>query len=524
MIDPTPGRPTPPTIRVAAPLDQGRLPAILAEAFPAGAADYLPWQRWFGDKNRRLDRVTVRDLAVLGAGPDAYALLIASVSFADGRQAEYFVPLAVTLEPLPARQTVVRLAVGSDEWRVVDALPLPRFHGWFLDQLASGATITGRHGQFLFEPTSSLAEYGAAARLGESRVSRAEQSNTSVVYGDAAILKVFRRLQPGLNPDLEIGRVLTERTGFRHAPALLGGVAYVGAVGSGDSVAMLQAFVPSRGDAWRDTLARLASLAETASTSHAPRDDIADLLDLAGAERLGRRTGQLHVALAGIADDPAFAPEATSNDDVTRWTAATVEAAQRRADELADHRPRLPATTQADIDRLRLDPPTVRARVAGYRALVGVARIRVHGDYHLGQVLRTLDGDLMLLDFEGEPARPMEERRRKLPPLVDAAGMLRSFRYARAAALKALPAAPATAAAPVLADWHARTRAAFLAAYRDEVRLSPVSLVPADPAAFAAALAAWEFDKAVYELNYELNNRPDWLDIPLATLRPEPGS
>jgi len=502
----------PPRLAAGGPLDHARLPAVLAGAVASGAPGYLPGQRWYGDKTRRIDGVALRDVGLAGSGPDTHALVVTTVTFGDGGSADYFLPLTVTLEPARPDQTLAVLAAGSDEWRLVDALALPRFHAWLLDQLAAGATVDGRSRRFAFRPGGAIGNYLGAARTGEARVASGEQSNTSVIFGDAAIMKVFRKLQPGLNPDLEIGRFLTERTDFRHIPALLGSVEHAGG-DTDDSLGMLQAFVPSRGDAWTLTLAELARVA--AAGGDGASDDSPEGPD---TNLLGRRTGQLHVALASADDDPAFAPEPASAVDAAAWHAATADAAARRATELAGLRARLPARTAEQLDRLRLGGDAVGARVAGYRHLVGLATTRVHGDYHLGQVLRTLDGDVVLLDFEGEPARPVAERRRKRPPLVDVAGMLRSFRYARAAAEKGLPGEAPPQANARLAAWERRARDAFVAGYRAEVAVSPVPLVPADPAAFEAALAAWEFDKAVYELGYELNNRPDWLDIPIATL------
>ena len=504
----------PPRIETDGPLDHARLPALLGEAIAAGGPAFLPAQRWFGDKDRRIDRVGAGDIAVVAVGPDVYALVVAAVQFIDGTTATYFLPLVVTLEPLPDEQTLAVLAVDGDAWRAVDALLLSRFRNWLLARIADGAPIESQSSVFVFGTGSELGTYLAAARTGTSRVVAGEQSNTSVIYGDAAILKVFRRLQPGLNPDVEIGRVLTERTGFRHVPPLLATAEYrIGGAANtpGDSIAMLQAFVPSRGDAWEATLSLLDRVVRDGL------DRVDDPWEQ-DAATLGRRTGQLHVALAGFTDDPAFSPDEVTAEDTEEWVARTVGAAERQAGALAGLQGRLPAASAAAIERLQLDAATVGRRVAGYRGLVGTAKIRVHGDFHLGQVLRTLDGDVVLLDFEGEPARPVDQRRRKLPPLVDAAGLLRSFRYARAAALRAIPAEVIDQGAERLAEWERRVRMAFLDAYRAEVALSPVRLVPDDRAAFDAALFAWEFDKAVYELGYEMSNRPDWLDIPIATL------
>jgi maltose alpha-D-glucosyltransferase/alpha-amylase len=184
---------------------------------------------------------------------------------------------------------------------------------------------------------------------------------------------------------------------------------------------------------------------------------------------------------------------------------------------LKDRRAGLDAEDRQRVDRVLATERSLTQVLAGFGEEVGLARIRVHGDYHLGQVLRSVEGGWTIIDFEGEPARPLEERRRKTSPLKDVAGMLRSFAYARGTLTGRTGGSSGGA---LLAEWERAARASFLAAYRTEIASSPTPLVPTDDAAFGLALAAWELDKALYEVRYELANRPDWLSIPLATLLP----
>jgi len=239
--------------------------------------------------------------------------------------------------------------------------------------------------------------------------------------------------------------------------------------------------------------------------------------------RLGERTGELHRALAADPADPDFAPESISAADATAWEADTLTALAAVANDFQRQSRELPPTVQDVVARFLEAEPALRLRAAGFRTLVGLPKTRVHGDYHLGQTLRTVRDDWTILDFEGEPARPIAERRAKTSPLKDVAGMLRSFGYARGVARRdaAVTADLAAGGTAVLADWEIEARAAFLDGYRSGIAGAP-ALVPTDPAAFAAALAAWELDKALYEVHYEHSNRPDWLDLPLAALLADP--
>jgi len=316
--------------------------------------------------------------------------------------------------------------------------------GWY-ELLAQGARIAGSRGEVVFEPLEALPEPAESQLLG------VEQSNTSVRYG-ASVLKFIRRLQAGENPDFEIPLGLHARTAFRHVPKPLGRVLYR-EPDAETTLAVLQAFVANQGDGW--------------GWVHAQAE-----VPEAALRQLGRRTAELHAALGA-----AFDAEPMDHADIARWRARAL--AEADAPELAPHAALLASWRER-----------LRGGDAGLESLVGQNKTRIHGDYHLGQVLRTED-DWVVMDFEGEPARPMEERRQKGSPLQDVAGMLRSFGYA-AAALRQV-------------EWEAAARAAFLDGY--------------GPIAAPGALRFFEIEKAVYELRYEINHRPEWVAIPLAGLQ-----
>ena len=462
--------------------DPAALVALLSGPGRSDLARFLIRQRWFAAKTRGIAAVDVLDWAILDPDGPLVLLLIA----VDGDP--YYVPVTVTAEAA-AEATLVR--AGADA--VVDAHHDPRFGRRVLAAIAAGRSADGRHGRFVFRPTPGWAFAPDPDALAGRRLT-GEQSNTSVVVGDL-VLKSLRRPQPGLNPDLEIAHFLTTRTAFRHVPRLAGWVEYTGA-SEPVTLAVLQEFVPNVGDGWTHVVSTLAGRGATIERRPDP------LLD--DVRHLGAITGGLHVALASDDRDADFRPEPIGRDDVLRW-----------AGEIARE-----LTTPDLRRRLAGDPGQVADGVARTLAALeeladATVKIRVHGDYHLGQVLKTPDG-FAIIDFEGEPARPLAERRQKQSALRDVAGMLRSLDYAAHAVAFGRPEAERAAALAALTAWEAQARAAFLGGYLRSVAESPAPLAPATAEALRSACGPFELQKAAYELRYELDNRPDWVAIPLA--------
>lgn len=462
--------------------DPAALVALLSGPGRSDLARFLIRQRWFAAKTRGIAAVDVLDWAILDPDGPLVLLLIA----VDGDP--YYVPVTVTAEAAP-EATLVR--AGADA--VVDAHHDPRFGRRVLAAIASGRSADGRHGRFGFRPTPGWAFAPDPDALAGRRLT-GEQSNTSLVVGDL-VLKSLRRPQPGLNPDLEIARFLTTRTAFRHVPRLAGWVEYTG-TSEPVTLAVLQEFVPNVGDGWTHVVSTLAGRGATIERRPDP------LLD--DVRHLGAITGGLHVALASDDRDADFRPEPIGRDDVLRWAGEITR-------ELA----------APDFRRqLAGDPAHVADGVArtltALESLAGaMVKIRVHGDYHLGQVLKTPDG-FAIIDFEGEPARPLAERRQKQSALRDVAGMLRSLDYAAHAVAFGRPEAERAAALAALTAWEAQARGAFLAGYLRSVAENPAPLAPATAEALRSACGPFELQKAAYELRYELDNRPDWVAIPLA--------
>jgi len=461
--------------------------AIVALLGDAGddLARYLIRQRWFAAKTRGVASVAVADWGVLDADGPLLLLLL------DVDQDRYYVPVTVSSN-LAAGDVMAR----SGDESVIDAHDDPRFGRRVLAAIAAGRDVVGQVGRFGFRPTPGWVFPPDPDRVPADR-HKGEQSNTSVMLGSGLMLKSLRRPQPGLNPDLEVTRFLTTRTAFRKVPRLAGWVEYDGSVGN-LSLAVLQEFVDNRGDGWKHVLATLRQ--RGAAIERAPDPLLEEV------QRLGAITGGLHAALASDPSEAEFAPEPVTRADVERW-----------ADDIARD------LGGDDIQRLLRERPARAGSPEGQRArvlaaldpLTATVKIRVHGDYHLGQVLKSRDG-FVIIDFEGEPARPLADRRRRQAALRDVAGMLRSLDYAAHAVGLETPEGERTARLAALTVWEDRARRAFLAGYRGAVAASAVPLVPASEPALLRACAAFELEKACYELRYELNNRPDWVVIPLA--------
>ena len=495
---------------------------LLEEQAAVWLADLLPGQRWFGDKTRRMAGVEIEERATTSDGDESHVFLIVTVMFHEGPPSRYFVPLAflpATSEEATQAESLATVSLDGQDYRVVDGFASRTFRRRLLEGFPAGGVLPATHGSLAWGATASTGEidWGRLAR--DSRLLGAEQSNTSVVYGDSVFLKAFRKLQAGVNPDLEVGRFLTARTSFRNFPVLLGEMQHQGQDGSSTALAMVQAYAESVGDAWSITLQRLrkAILLASDQASEAGSEERDSIHGLVEASRnLGRRTGQLHAALASVRDDDAFSPESITTEDAHRWSSTLRVDFNRVLLDLEKQASQLPQSVVewASTGDLK---SSVESRLRGFEVLVGYEKTRVHGDYHLGQVLWTRSNDFVILDFEGEPARPLEERRRKTSPLKDVAGMLRSFAYA-GAVTRLSGTSSARLTESLTRTWEEQARDAFLHGYRDETVAKGARFVPSDAAGFTEALSAWELDKVVYEIHYELNNRPDWLYVPLEAL------
>jgi maltose alpha-D-glucosyltransferase/alpha-amylase len=511
-------------------------PGSVARVVSAIPDEWLARQRWFRAKGREVASVELRDHALIrpADGPPAI-LAIVGVRYQEGEPEDYLLPLTVR-PPSPHAEAALAVSQEGREIRLYEALSDADVALALLETISAEATLQSSTGEFIGVRTQSfkLVDGGEMA----VRPIAAEQSNTSIVFGDRIILKVFRKMEPGIHPDIEVTRFLTERTEFRALPALAGSVEYRAGDGSTASAAALFEFIPNSGDGWGFTLKNLdrffAAAGRSAADPLAPlgrvslRRMAAEYLD--AARKLGRMTGEMHVALASAEAADPFAPEPISEADVQHW----IESFQNDVTNvLGDAGRRLDAIPGAfspqvvhDLAAVVREMPNLRQLGEDLRILLDgdTVKIRFHGDFHLGQTLRgsggERDGEWIVLDFEGEPARPLAERRLKHSPLRDVAGMLRSFDYALRMAFREQDTSNLLVRASLerwAHSWREEVRAAFLTAYGEAT--SGARFIPANAGEFARVLAVFELEKAVYELGYEMNNRPDWIWIPIEGIR-----
>jgi maltose alpha-D-glucosyltransferase/alpha-amylase len=396
-----------------------------------------------------------------------------------------------------------------------------------LSLISQQDTLQCEHGVLRGIPSSMLAQLTDENAKLSARRSSAEQSNTSILFEDRLIMKCFRRQEFGPNPDTEIARFLTERTQFRQTAPFGGSIEYVPSDKPSATLAMLQGLVANEGDGWEWTLEELERYFESCATANPPAESLGDAryaavaehagLYLEAASTLGRRTAEMHLALASCDDVEDFRPESVNASDLETLSWNLAEHATRSMELLKANLSHL-SDNAIEMGALVMSQ---RRDIAGrFKRLTGVksklVRTRVHGDYHLGQVLRAR-ADFVILDFEGEPARSLTERRQKQLPLKDVAGMLRSFHYAAFSALaKHTTRRPEDyqRMEPWATSWVSAVGEIFLRTYREVAGASP--MIPADASDFQVVLDAYLLDKALYELGYELNNRPDWVHIPLS--------
>lgn len=432
---------------------------------------WLPRQRWFGGKGRDLSGVAVVSGATLLEGDPQVRLLVLEVHFADGGSDHYQLLLGAASGPV--EQRLEHAVIGAHDGSVLyDAVHDQAAAGALLQHLAAGDDVDGLSFINADEVDPGLT----------SRVLTVEQSNTSLVYGDDCILKLFRRLQPGANPDIEVTKALSDAGSTHVARPMAWFDSTVG--GEVTTLGLLQPFLKSASEGWAMATASVRDLFAEGDL-HA--DEVGG--DFAGeSERLGVATGEVHALMAQAL--PSGLVGADQTQESVAQLRERLEAALAVVPELALYAE--PLNAAYDALGARTAPVPVQ---------------RVHGDYHLGQVLRTQEG-WVLLDFEGEPARPLSERRALMSPLRDVAGMLRSFDYAAQHLLADHPGQPHLAYRAQ--EWAGRNRQAFCDGY--------ARAAGADPRDEAVLLRAFELDKAVYEVVYEARNRPRWLPIPLGSI------
>jgi maltose alpha-D-glucosyltransferase/alpha-amylase len=512
--------------------------------------EYLKKCRWFQGKGRNVVRLNLVDGFPIAIDGSSVILALLEVSYSEGTAETYLLPLHFLLLESGADTilseypggVISRLRVDDKAGILYDGIFNGHFRWALFEMVARRKAVRTAVGRLSGRPGQRL-----AALLEEkqfplvSQVGKAEQSNSAVVYDNSFFFKLYRRMEEGIHPELEIGRFLSERMRFEHVAPLVGSLEYRRTGGELVSLGIMQSFIPNQGDAWtltlgeiRQFLERVLAHREEAKESaqhasvlpgHGPDEMPAELLELMRGfypemvALLGKRTGEFHVALSSRSDDPAFAPEPFA----LLYQRSVYQSMRSRAKKTLDLlRRNLPSFTP----QLRQEAEELLTAEADILAVLqkftlkklSVTKTRIHGDYHLGQVLYT-GNDFYIIDFEGEPIKSLGERRLKRSPLRDVAGMIRSFYYAAYAVLmqrSQVRAEDVPYLVPWVQAWYRYNAGIFLASYQRSVAGS--SFMPTDPAEMELMLHIYMLDKAMYELGYELNNRPDWVAIPLRSI------
>jgi maltose alpha-D-glucosyltransferase/alpha-amylase len=501
-------------------LSHGRARVILErDVLPA----FLASRRWFPAKDSAA--VTAKLAATIPLGAGELGLALALIETKSRRETgQYLMPLAINWTRFDrARNDPNALAAvrrGPREGTLLDATADPAFIAALVAKVRAGSSIETEGWRLEFSAVGDFAQ-SEPLPLADVRAVNTEQSNTTVLVGHTYVVKLFRRIEPGINPEIEVGRFLTEMAGFANMPPLLGAVEMADGRNR-SAVAVIHRFIENQGDAWSVTNSYLDRYVEEQRllTGEAATESDERATYLLRMHQVGRRVAEMQLALASRDDVPDFKPQPISRLDIKEWTEEVLRRTQRAVAKLARHRLPKGSADRALIDDILSHQPSLANYLQGLLPdRLEAMKIRHHGDFHLGQMLIVKD-DVVILDFEGEPRRSLAERRRKMPAARDLAGLIRSIDYSAAAALeRALKSAPDEQGkiARGLDEWRERSVAAVLAAYREfmvDRRLWPAEIGDAE-----RLLDLFLLEKASYEIEYELAHRPDWLRVPLAGMQ-----
>lgn len=491
--------------------------------------EFLPSQRWFAAKAETLQQVEITRMHILPGGNEGWLLLWIRVYFASGMSQDYFLPLAIAWGELDEERMRPLLPYALAKIRqqarvgvIYGALADEEFLRSLVKTMEEQSEIEFDTGILRFRATSAHSRLVGDAPLSGLRRPRAEGTNSTVIYGEQLILKLYRQLQSGINAEWEIGRFLTEVSPFANISPVLGAIEFQNNDGSVSSLALLQAYVHNQYDGWSYSVDYLERFFEDCLTR--PQVIASDPGERHGDYRwlmrtLGQRTAQLHRALAVESGEAAFDPEPIQPEELQVWGEQVREDVENTLNKLTQHQSAIPENAETGVAQLM----QAKQRLLDYITTLiprdlEVVKTRYHGDYHLGQVLLT-DNDFVIIDFEGEPARPPGERSIKHSPLRDVAGMLRSFDYAGVSALRDCTEerpGDRDRLATYLQEWQAVTTEAFLSGYRENIADCPSW--PRDEARAMKLIELFTIEKALYEVRYELAHRPDWLAIPITGL------
>jgi maltose alpha-D-glucosyltransferase/alpha-amylase len=490
---------------------------------------YIKNRRWFRRKSEKITSIVFRDYAILNQKP-IEILTILEIFYENFRSEIYYLPLMIQNEKTRALnfKTILKINISGQEVSLYDAFENTEFCSNLLKLIRQNKQVRSVKGVFSFYPTGpkGLGKFIDHLTDEQIKLISTEQSNTSINYGNTFIMKNFRNIEYGLNPDFEITYFLTKQTTLENVPALYGYIEYQNQDKLTATAAVLQEYIANRGDCWNYTLIYYEQIYRIAMRHilFLDKDKIVSILKEFGKKfltemyHLGEVTGKFHNALTTDLDDQAFKSEYVDSEDVENWQFYMISNIDAIFCKIEKRLPTYTEDVREKVDIIIQNKQYFIDTIHNLEALKDnkQKKIRIHGDYHLGQVLKTED-DFVILDFEGEPIRPIEERRSKFLPHKDVAGMLRSFNYATYASLFELPGIDPDEQEN-LKNWGFYWEELVAQAFMDGY-LSIMDQEFKDRETFYKILKAFQMDKAIYELDYEINNRPDWLKIPVEFLK-----
>ncbi|HZV47669.1 MAG TPA: maltose alpha-D-glucosyltransferase [Thermodesulfovibrionales bacterium] len=508
---------------------------------------YIVGSRWFGGKARRLQKIEIQENIPVGRNSVDTQILFLEAGYKEGISETYLLPVSFCtgdkakeiMEEKPF-EIISRIRTNSGEGILFDGIYHSDFHKELLNSIGKRKTFKGRRGEIISYPGKQFRRILGEKELPlSSQLLKVEQSNTSFIFENTFFLKLFRRLEAGKNPDVEMIQFLTENAAFTHIPQFAGAIEYRKQGSSVTvTIAHLQGFVPNQGDAWQFSLDQISQYFEHVLSSKSVIQEIPSppsclfgktsaeitplLQELIGCfylemvSLLGKRTGEMHLAQTYHVRDQKFTPEPFSLLYQRSVYQSMRNLMIRTLQKLNEHLSRLPEAARAEAtDLMNRKQEIVSVFEKLLTKKISTMKIRYHGDYHLGQVLFT-GNDFVIIDFEGEPARPLSERRLKRSPLRDVAGMIRSFHYAIYHVLmKSASVRPEDVnfLEPWSNIWYTCISGIFFNSYFQTVKNAP--FIPKEHGEMETLLQCFLLEKAVYELGYELNNRPEWIGIPL---------
>ncbi len=486
---------------------------------------YLLLCRWFGGKSRHIRSVKVKEVIRAKKKESAFTMLILSVRYASGDREDYLLPLAYTADPEKVRDyfhsVICGINVNGKNGFLYDAVYDIGFQRFLLKLIVNNEKIKTAKGELagMLNRDFNPPRRGKGLEL-PSHVLKAEQSNTSIIYKNVYFLKLLRKLGSGISPEREMTSYLTRLKRFHNVPAFAGSIEYRPFNSDPIDLCLLQSYVPNQGDAWKYMLEHVRSYFGSVLLNGSSADKLIDAPCFDLVRLLGKRTGQLHLGLASDDKDPNFKPEPFSMPYQRALYRAMVRQARYVMRLLRESLPKLPTRIRGEAVSILAMEKEIFSRFALIlKKKFSVKKIRIHGDYHLGQVLFT-GKDFVIMDFEGEPAAPMNERRLKRSALRDVAGMMRSFHYAAYGALfldRSMREADVLNLDSAADLWSSTVADVFARAYFKAA--GKADFLPKDQKDLNILLEIYLLNKAIYELGYELNNRPGWVIIPLRGIK-----